>query len=163
MTALPAARTIQRQPNGAATATVSLTYDARILRRRRLVADDGAAFLVDLPQTVSLDHGDAFALETGALIRVIAAAEELFAITAPDMPRIAWHVGNRHAPAQIEPGRILIQRDPVLRKMLEGLGAEVAEVREPFTPEGGAYGHGRTMGHSHGEGETHSHAQSHDH
>ena len=33
--------------------------------------------------------------------------------------------------------------------MLEGLGASVTQVTAPFTPEGGAYGHGRTHGHEH--------------
>jgi urease accessory protein len=33
--------------------------------------------------------------------------------------------------------------------MLRGLGATVTAARAPFTPEGGAYGMGRTMGHEH--------------
>ena len=33
----------------------------------------------------------------------------------------------------------------------------VTDVVEPFTPEGGAYGEGRTMGHSHGPGHGHDH------
>ena len=36
--------------------------------------------------------------------------------------------------------------------MLRQLGAGVGRVVEPFTPEGGAYGHGRTMGHGHDHG-----------
>ena len=36
--------------------------------------------------------------------------------------------------------------------MLEGLGATVADLAAPFAPEGGAYGHGRTMAHDHGRG-----------
>jgi len=43
----------------------------------------------------------------------------------------------------------LIQADHVLRDMLQKLGATLREVEAPFTPEGGAYGHGRTHGHSH--------------
>ena len=39
------------------------------------------------------------------------------------------------------------------------LGATIAPVTEPFRPEGGAYGHGRTFGHSHGPAD---HAHSHD-
>ena len=50
---------------------------------------------------------------------------------------------------KIEDNRLLIQRDHVIREMLGKLGATVREVTEPFTPEGGAYGHGRTHGHSH--------------
>jgi urease accessory protein len=34
--------------------------------------------------------------------------------------------------------------------MLSRLGATVRPVMAPFSPEGGAYGHGRTHGHHHG-------------
>ncbi|SLN51997.1 urease accessory protein UreE [Roseisalinus antarcticus] len=171
MTELPPAHEIRRHSHGALADVVSLSYDGRLLRRRRLETDGGAAFLVDLPQTVSLDHGDAFLLGDGRLIGVVAAEEDLLAVTAApaDMARVAWHIGNRHAPAQFEPDppRIVIQRDAVMGRMLAGIGATIHEVREPFTPEGGAYGHGRTMGHSHdhphAHDHAHDHAQTHDH
>jgi urease accessory protein len=47
--------------------------------------------------------------------------------------------------------------------MLRQLGATVTEAVEPFTPEGGAYGHGRTMGHDHGPGHGHDHPHPHPH
>jgi urease accessory protein len=131
------------------TDTVTLTYDARFLRRKVLTTDAGARFLVDLPHTTSLNHGDAFKLDDGRLIGVVAAPEDLLEITG-DLPRLAWHIGNRHTPCQIEPDRLLVQQEPVMRDMLEKLGARLREVSGPFTPEGGAYGHGRTHGHSHG-------------
>jgi urease accessory protein len=53
--------------------------------------------------------------------------------------KLAWHIGNRHLPAQIEETRILIRRDGVIARMLEGLGATVRPVTEPFAPEHGAY------------------------
>ncbi len=80
---------------------------------------------------------------------MIAAEEPLIEITGPDLPRLAWHIGNRHMPCQIEPDRLLIQRDHVIRDMLEKLGATLRNVSERFTPEGGAYGHGRTHSHAH--------------
>ena len=43
----------------------------------------------------------------------------------------------------------LFQRDGVIADMLARLGAVVTEVSEPFMPEGGAYGMGRTHGHDH--------------
>jgi len=79
---------------------------------------------------------------------VRAAPEDLLQVTG-DLPRLCWHLGNRHTPCQIETERLLIRHDHVLADMLERLGATVDKVNEPFTPEGGAYGHGRTMGHSH--------------
>lgn len=128
---------------------VVLGYDARFLRRKRLVAEDDSAFLVDLAETTSLYQGDAFQLSDGRLIVVIAAAEEIIEVRG-DLPRLAWHIGNRHTPCQIGATHLAIRRDHVLEKMLAGLGAELKPSTAPFRPEGGAYGHGRTMGHDHG-------------
>ncbi len=130
------------------TDTIALTYDARFLRRKVLETVSGLRFLVDLPHTTSLNHGDALELSDGRLIGVVAAEEALLEITG-DLTRLAWHIGNRHMPCQIGAGRLLIQRDHVIRDMLEKLGATLREVQEPFTPEGGAYGHGRTHAHAH--------------
>lgn len=135
---------------------VVLGYDARFLRRKRLVAEDGSSFLVDLPETTSLDHGDAFKLSDGRLIVVIAAQEPVVQIRG-DLPRLAWHIGNRHTPCQICADYLVIRRDHVLEKMLTGLGATLTLADAPFCPEGGAYGHGRTMGHDHGDGHFHFH------
>ena len=130
-------------------ATVSLDYDGRFLRRKVLQLDDGQSLLVDLPNTTSLDHGGVLILVDGGEIEVLAAPEPLLEVTSDDLTRIAWHIGNRHTPCQIEDSRLLIQRDHVIRDMLGKIGATVREVEEPFTPEGGAYGHGRTHSHAH--------------
>lgn len=150
MTTLPTSRQIRKLGNWSdAYDTVTLNYDDRFLRRKMLSTVRAEQFLVDLAHTTSLDHGDAFSLEDGRLIEVVAAKEDLLEVTGDDLPRLAWHIGNRHTPCQIEEGRLLIQRDHVIRDMLDKIGATVREVVEPFTPEGGAYGHGRTHGHSH--------------
>ncbi len=139
---------------------VTLSYDDRFLRRKVLTTVQGDRFLVDLEHTTSLDHGDAFQLQDGRLIEVIAAEEDLLEVTGHDLVRLAWHIGNRHTPCQIEATRLLIQRDHVMMDMLARLGAVTRAVVEPFTPEGGAYGHGRTHSHSHGD---HDHGHDHDH
>ena len=141
---------------------VVLDYEARFLRRKVLTCDSGERLLVDLSNTTSLDHGGVLLLEGGGEVLVIAASEPLLEVTADHLPRIAWHIGNRHTPCQIEDTRLLIQRDHVIRAMLDHLGATVREVEEPFTPEGGAYGHGRTHAHEHGHTHHHGHAD-HDH
>lgn len=145
---LPAALSITRHATSAE-ATVSLSYDDRFLRRKVLVSDEGTRFLVNLEKTTSMNGGDAFVLEDGRRVAVIPAEEDLLEVTGPDLTRLAWHIGNRHTPCQIEPGRLVIQRDHVLQDMLGKLGADTREICEPFTPEGGAYGMGRTHGHSH--------------
>ena len=134
---------------GDAADTVTLDYEARFLRRKRLVSDAGEPFLVELAETRSLSQGEGFRLDDGRLIAVMAAAEPLLAVQHGTLARIAWHVGTRHTPCQIADGHILIREDKVLQAMLERLGASVTQVNAPFTPEGGAYGHGRTHGHEH--------------
>ncbi|MEL7100560.1 MAG: urease accessory protein UreE [Pseudomonadota bacterium] len=138
--------------------SVSLTYEDRFLRRKVLKMDDGTPILVDLPKTTSLDHGGVLVTPEGE-ITINAAPEPLLEVTGARLNRIAWHIGNRHTPCQIEDQRLLIQRDHVMADMLAHIGARTREVIEPFTPEGGAYGHGRTHGHDH----SHVHEHAHDH
>lgn len=146
---LPAARRLLKTAPIACHDVVVLDYDARLMRRKRLTTVHDESFLVDLPAVTNLDDYWGFVLEDGRCIQVLPAEEALLEITG-DLSRLAWHIGNRHTPCQIEAGRLLIRRDHVLEAMLTQLGATLAFVTEPFTPEGGAYGTGRTMGHSHG-------------
>ncbi len=138
---------------------VTLDYDARFLRRKRLTGAGGTVFVADLAETTSLDHGDALVLEDGRLVEVRAAPEPLVAVTGGNLARLAWHIGNRHTPCEIGTERLVIRHDHVLEEMLRGLGAGIERFDGPFRPEGGAYGHGRTMGHSHGPAD---HAHHHD-
>jgi urease accessory protein len=128
---------------------VTLDYEARFLRRKVLHTAQDNPILVDLAETVSLDHGDCFVLEDGSLIEIVAAEEDLIEVRGADLIRLAWHIGNRHTPCQIEENRLLIRQDAVMADMLQRLGAAVTKVTEPFIPEGGAYGMGRTHGHDH--------------
>lgn len=147
--AIKTARLYRDHHHAPTDASVSLDYDGRFLRRKMLTTDDGEPFLVDLAQTRSLDHGGVLVLDDGRTIQIVAAPEALLEVRADNLLRLAWHIGNRHTPCQIEQDRLLIQRDYVIRDMLAQLGAALREVVEPFTPEGGAYGHGRTHGHAH--------------
>jgi urease accessory protein len=147
------------------TDTVTLDREARYRRRIAMASDHGHEFLLDLAEATYLEHGDALELSNGALIKVQAAPEQLLEIHAHDalaLARIAWHIGNRHAPAEITAHAIYIKPDHVLAEMVEGLGAHAHEVRRPFEPEGGAYGSKGPLqrGHHHGG---HSHADAHGH
>jgi urease accessory protein len=141
---------------------ITLSYDERHRRRLRFLADAGTEFLLDLPRTTVLRGGDGLQLEDGRVILVAAAAEPLLEVRATEgeqLARLAWHIGNRHLPAQILPERILIREDSVIEDMLTGLGATVRHVAEPFTPEPGAYDNSHSLlltpghvphGHGHG-------------
>ncbi|RUZ49480.1 urease accessory protein UreE [Mesorhizobium sp. M7A.F.Ca.CA.004.05.2.1] len=143
-----------------------LAHDERHSRRRAIELADGSKVLVDLPEPVALNDGDRLVLEDGGHVEIIAAPEEVYDIRARDgvhLAELAWHIGNRHLAASIEAGRILILRDHVIKAMLEGLGATVADVSEPFKPVRGAYsGHGG-QSHDHGHAHAHSHAEAHSH
>lgn len=144
-------------PNTAASDRLALTFDDRHRRRLRYVACGGTTFLLDLPRTTILRAGDGLRLEDGRVIGVEALPEQLAEVTAQDtatLMRLAWHIGNRHLPAQLEPTRILIRDDAVIVRMLIGLGATVKPVMEAFNPEPGAYDtsgmHSPHEGHAHG-------------
>jgi urease accessory protein len=131
---------------------VVLEASERHLRRKRLVLQHGDAVLVDLPKPVRLDDRDCLVLEDGRLVEVIAAEEDLLEITARNpaaLVQLAWHIGNRHLEAQIEQSRLLIRPDHVIAHMLEHQGATVRSVREPFSPENGAYHEHGTGSHEH--------------
>mgnify|MGYP000066428376 CR=1 FL=1 len=145
---LPPAHSLLKTAPTTSFDVVVLDYDARLMRRKRLTTTQGNSFLVDLPAVANLDDFWGFELADGRTIQVLPAEEPLVEITG-DLNRLAWHIGNRHTPCQIGKYRLLIRRDHVLEAMLTQLGATLAFVTEPFTPEGGAYGTGRTMGHSH--------------
>ncbi|AWK86833.1 urease accessory protein UreE [Azospirillum thermophilum] len=153
-------------PQERAAGTVTLAFDDRHRRRMMMTDDAGAAFLLDLPRAVALDDGDGLELEDGAVLRVVAAPEELMEVGVPEggerFARIAWHLGNRHLPVQIAGSTIRLRRDHVIADMLRGLGAEVREVVAPFMPEGGAYA-GQGGGHGHSHGQAHGHDHSHGH
>jgi urease accessory protein len=134
---------------------VVLAHDERHLRRKVLRLQHGDEVLVDLEAAVSLVHGDALVLDNGKLVEVIAAEEDLLEVLPQNtvhLSELCWHIGNRHLAAQIEERRVLVLNDHVIKAMLEGLGAHVHIVSEPFHPARGAYG-----------GHAHSHHHGHDH
>ena len=146
-----------------------LPHDERHLRRRAVETAAGDKVLVDLPEPVALNNGDRLVLEDGRQLEIVAAPEEVYDIRARDavhLAELAWHIGNRHLAAAIEADRILILRDHVIKAMLEGLGATVSEVSQPFSPVRGAYsghGHGHSHDHHDHDDHDHDHGHSHDH
>ena len=128
---------------------ISLSYEERFIRRKKLIANNGTEFLVNLQETVSVDENHFFELENGQIIKVLSKEENLIEITGDNLKQIIWHIGNRHLPCQIEENRILIQDDAVILEMVLKLHGNVKKVFEKFQPEGGAYGMGRTHSHKH--------------
>ncbi len=156
-----AARSIHVPP--AVSLTLTLPFDLR--KRSRLLArlDDGEEAGLFLPRGTVLRDGDVLLASDGRTIRVVAAIEELYAVRATtrcSLTVAAYHLGNRHVALQIAGDALILERDSVLREMLELLGATVDEVRAPFHPEPGAYGGGHRHGDPAGDAEEHALAQS---
>jgi urease accessory protein len=141
-------------PKEEAAGSLTLDFDARHRRRIRLTGDQGEDVLLDLQKTVAIADGDGLQLDDGRWLKVQAAPEPIVEIRHKDpnqLMRLAWHMGNRHLPTEIQDHVLRIRPDHVIEEMLLGFGADLTSVRAPFQPEGGAYGHSHT--HNHGESE----------
>ncbi len=162
-------------------ASVTLDWDTRQKSRFDATDSTGRALGVFLPRGTVVRGGDVLVAEDGSLVRVEAAPQTVLRISACaahgpacaghgspfDLMRAAYHLGNRHVPIELRPDHLKIEPDHVLAEMLRAMHMTVAEVQEPFEPEGGAYGDNAMMGHDHGHGHAqghgHSHGHSHDH
>jgi len=145
--------------------TTSLTLPFELRRRARLRArlDNGAEAGLLLERGLTLKDGDRLATRDGTLIVLVRARAELLStVETTDrhlLTRAAYHLGNRHVPLQIEPGRLSYQHDHVLDGLMQQLGLPVTVVERPFEPEPGGYG----GGHRHAHDDDHHHGHDHDH
>jgi urease accessory protein len=125
-----------------ATDTVTLGWDDRHRRRIRLKSDRGVEIMLDLAQAARLGDGDGLETADGGVFKVVAAAEDVMVIGpgTAGLPRLAYHLGNRHLEMEIGADHLVIRTDDVIAEMVRHLGGTVEAVRRPFTPEDGAYG-----------------------
>jgi urease accessory protein len=145
-----------------------LDYDARSKRRSRATLASGREVALQLPRGTLLAHGDWLEADDGTLILVSAAAEPLSTVQSEDallLARVAYHLGNRHVPLQIEPGRLAYRHDHVLDDLVTRLHLTPGFEHAPFVPERGPYGQGAMLlSHTHaGAAHAHDHTHSHDH
>jgi len=150
-------------------ATVSLDWDVRQKSRFDLSDSLGRQVGVFLPRGTVVRGGDVLVLvEDGTLIAVQAAPQPVLEVRACaehgspfDLLRAAYHLGNRHVQLELQPDRLLLERDHVLADMLRQMHLIVTETEAAFEPEGGAYaaeGHAHGHGHGHDHGHNHAHA-----
>jgi urease accessory protein UreE len=126
-----------------------LAYDQREKCRLRARLESGEEVAIFTPRGTVLRDGDLLTGEDKRVVQVVAALEPTYAVyysSAHVLARCAFHLGNRHTQVQIGAGVLRIRVDPVLKEMVEGLGARVVEETAVFEPEPGAYSGG---GHSH--------------
>ncbi|HET7033762.1 MAG TPA: urease accessory protein UreE [Casimicrobiaceae bacterium] len=124
-------------------AELVLPFELRQKSRLRTTVVGGEEIGVFLERGTVLRGGDCLEADDGRIVRVVAAEEELIEVRCADskaLARAAYHLGNRHTPAQVGDGWLRIAADDVLAGMLRGLGATITQLRAPFEPEAGAYG-----------------------
>ena len=150
--------------------TVELDWDTRQKSRFDATDSAGRHLGVFLPRGSVVRGGDVLVAEDGSLIRVLAAAQAVLRVTAcaehggpADLPRAAYHLGNRHVQLEIKPDHLQLEPDPVLADMLRAMHLIVHEVEAPFEPEGGAYAAAHDHGHGHGHGHGRGHGDHHPH
>jgi urease accessory protein len=126
--------------------TIELDWDVRQKSRFDATDSAGRALGVFLPRGSVVRGGDVLVAEDGSLIRVIAAPQPVLRVTAcaehggpVDLPRAAYHLGNRHVPLEVKADHLQLEPDLVLADMLRAMHLIVREVQAPFEPEGGAY------------------------
>ncbi|MDA9558929.1 urease accessory protein UreE [Alphaproteobacteria bacterium] len=121
---------------------IVLDYQDRNRRRIKLDSKKKLSFLLDEKETVFLNNGSLLILSNEYKVKVIAKLENVLKVEAKDkrnLSSLAWHIGNRHIPAEIHKDYIIIQRDEIISRMLKLLGAKVVKKKLSFTPEKGAY------------------------
>ncbi|MGK2913842.1 MAG: urease accessory protein UreE [Porticoccaceae bacterium] len=157
------------QTEAVAQVTLRLPYDVRKKSRFKAESTEGEGFGVMLPRGRVLRDGDQLLDDSGRIVAVQAAPENLSIAAADDpclLARAAYHLGNRHVPLQIGTGWLRYQHDHVLDAMVVGLGLHVSVEALPFEPEDGAYasGEGAHSGHHHVDDDRdHSHHAHHEH
>ena len=139
----------QNEKHQEITDQISLTYEERFIRRKKLITDKGVEFLVNLKEAKNIDENQFFELDNGKLIKIISKKENLIEVTGDNINKIIWHLGNRHVQVEIKNNKVLIEDDPIILDMILKLKGNVKKVFEKFNPEGGAYGLGRTHSHKH--------------
>tara|TARA_B100001027_G_C16208587_1_gene304056 strand:+ start:443 stop:877 length:435 start_codon:yes stop_codon:yes gene_type:complete len=121
---------------------IVLDHLDRNRRRIKLETKKKVTFLLDEKKTIYLTDGALLILSNSYKIKVLAKLEEVLKIETKyekSLLVLAWHIGNRHIPAEIHKDYILIGRDHVLGRMLKSLGARVLKKKLSFSPEKGAY------------------------
>jgi len=141
--------------------TLLLDYDARRAPGGICTGLKGTQIDIALKASAPIATDDCLILDDGRLIEIVARPEPLLEVRAPDpasMARLAWHLGDRHIPAQLHERRIRVRRDDATQKLLTALQAHALAIEAPFEPESGAY----AGGHHHHGAHDHDH-HGHDH
>lgn len=116
--------------------TVTLTWEQRRKARQKLLTGQGIEIALALPTGTQLHAGDLLATAKG-WIEVQPALEDVLLIkprTLQETAFVAYQIGNRHLPLEIEDLALKTLHEPVLAAYLAECGLPVECVSLPFTP-----------------------------
>ncbi|BAS00030.1 urease accessory protein UreE [Blastochloris viridis] len=88
-------------------------------------------------------------LDDGGLVKVVAAPERLFRVTAnasARLLRLAWQLGGRHVAVEVGEDALFIPHDAALAELVRSQGGMAVAVERPFAPEPAHHDH---HGHDH--------------
>lgn len=140
--------------------SVELSIDDRIKSRIIATTKDGQEVGIVTERGTTLHDGTVLVNEDGLYLKIEAALENVSTVRAPTpiaLTALAYHLGNRHVPLQIdESGFLRYQTDHVLDDMVEKLGGLLIHEQAKFEPVSGAYSH-------HHHEHSHEHEHHHEH
>jgi urease accessory protein len=127
-------------PPGSTADLLVLTWEQRAKSRQHLTTEAGRPIGIKLATGARLPPGTVIYIGDGFYVQVAAADEDVWLVRSTDAPtlaRIAYEIGNRHAPIDIDVDRLVVLYDHTLGEVWERLGVRAERVRRPFLSEQG--------------------------
>ena len=136
--------------------SVELSIDDRIKSRIIAFAKTGEEVGIVTERGTTLHDGTVLTNDEHEYLKIESALEEVSTVRAATpiaLTALAYHLGNRHVPLQIDDsGFLRYQTDHVLDDMVVKLGGKLVHEQAKFEPVSGAYSH-----HHHANDSEHSH------
>jgi urease accessory protein len=149
--------------------TLILDFAQRTAKQGFVFTGKGTCIEFAFEESPSLATDDALLLDDGKLVEIVAAPEPVVEARIPDpaaLARVAWLLGNRHAPVQLFANRLRIRPNAEIEILLKERGLKTAVIEAPFEPDAAAASHDHHHDHDHhhhGHHHDHGHAHGHDH
>lgn len=103
---------------------IYLESDELLKRVLRVTSDHGHEYGISLPKGSEMRDGDILFNDGHNMVVISVKEDDVIVITPRDineMGEVAHNLGNKHLPVQIEDGKIIIQYDYLVEKLLQDL------------------------------------------